>query len=44
MNQGTVSVIWNEKLKPTISKQTLAEVDRVIADIKSGVVKPPAGF
>jgi basic membrane protein A len=44
MNQGTVSVVWNEKLKPTISAQTLAEVDRVIAGIKSGAVKPPAGF
>lgn len=44
MNQGTVSVVWNEKLKPTISRQTLTEVDRVIADIKSGAVKPPAGF
>jgi basic membrane protein A len=44
MNQGTVSVVWNEKLKPTISATTLAEVDRVIAEIKSGAVKPPAGF
>ena len=44
MNQGTVSVVWNEKLKPTISAATLAEVDRVIADIKSGAVKPPVGF
>jgi len=44
MNQGTVSVVWNEKLKPAISATTLAEVDRVIADIKSGAVKPPAGF
>jgi len=44
MNQGTVSVVWNEKLKPTISAETLAEVDRVIAGIKSGTIKPPAGF
>jgi basic membrane lipoprotein Med (substrate-binding protein (PBP1-ABC) superfamily) len=44
MNEGTVSVVWNEKLKPTISATTLAEVDRVIAGIKSGAVKPPAGF
>lgn len=44
MNEGTVSVVWNEKLKPTISAETLAEVDRVIAGIKSGAVKPPAGF
>lgn len=44
MKQGTVSVVWNEKLKPGISAQTLAEVDRVIDDIRNGVVKPPAGF
>jgi basic membrane protein A len=44
MKQGTVSIVWNEKLKPTISAQTIAEVDRIIADIKSGVIKPPAGF
>ena len=44
MKQGTVSIVWNEKLKPTISAQTLAEVDRITNDIKNGVVKPPAGF
>lgn len=44
MKQGTVSVVWNEKLKSTISAETLAEVDRVTNDIKNGVVKPPAGF
>ena len=44
MKQGTVSIVWNEKLKPTISAQTIAEVDRIIADIKSGKVTPPAGF
>jgi len=44
MNQGTVSVVWNEKLKSTISPATVAEVDRLTSDIKSGKVKPPAGF
>lgn len=44
MNQGTVSVVWNEKLKATISPETLAEVERVTNDIKSGATKPPAGF
>ncbi|HYC62810.1 MAG TPA: BMP family protein [Thermoanaerobaculia bacterium] len=44
MKQGTVSVVWNEKLKATISPQTLAEVEKVTNDIKSGAVKPPAGF
>lgn len=44
MNQGTISLVWNEKMKPTISAETMAEVERVTADIKSGKVKPPAGF
>jgi basic membrane protein A len=44
MKQGTVSIVWNPKLKPTLSPETIAAVDRVIADIKNGVVKPPAGF
>lgn len=44
MKQGTVSIVWNEKLKPTISAQTLAEVERLTNDIKNGIVKPPAGF
>jgi basic membrane lipoprotein Med (substrate-binding protein (PBP1-ABC) superfamily) len=44
MNQGTVSVVWNEKLKTTMAPETLAAVEKVIADIRSGVVKPPAGF
>jgi basic membrane protein A len=44
MKQGTVSIVWNEKLKPSISAETLAEVERLTNDIKNGVVKPPAGF
>lgn len=44
MNQGTVSVIWNEKLKASVSAATLAEVDRLTQEIKNGTVKPPAGF
>jgi basic membrane lipoprotein Med (substrate-binding protein (PBP1-ABC) superfamily) len=44
MKQGTVSIVWNEKLKPTISAETLAEVERLTNDIRNGVVKPPAGF
>jgi basic membrane protein A len=44
MKQGTVSIVWNDKLKSTMSPETLTAVDRVIADIKSGVVKPRAGF
>lgn len=44
MNQGTISVVWNEKLKGSVSPETLAEVDRLTEQIKSGAVKPPAGF
>lgn len=44
MKQGTVSLVWNDKLKSSVSPQTLAEVDRLTNDIKSGAVKPPAGF
>lgn len=44
MNEGTISVVWNEKLKATISAATLAEVERLTREIKSGAVKPPAGF
>jgi basic membrane protein A len=44
MKQGLVKVVWNEKLKSAVSPQTLAEVERVSNDIRSGVVKPPAGF
>jgi len=44
MNQGTVSLVWNEKLKASISPATIAEVERLTGEIKSGKVKPPAGF
>ena len=44
MNEGTVSLVWNPKLKSTISAATLAEVERLTGEIKSGKVKPPAGF
>jgi basic membrane lipoprotein Med (substrate-binding protein (PBP1-ABC) superfamily) len=44
MNQGTVSVAWNPKLKESISPATIAEVERLTKEIKSGAVKPPAGF
>jgi basic membrane protein A len=44
MDHGTVGVVWNEKLKSTISPETIAEVERVTEGIKNGTVKPPAGF
>jgi hypothetical protein len=44
MNQGTISVVWNPKLKEQIAPATVAEADRIVAAIKKGEVKPPAGF
>jgi basic membrane protein A and related proteins len=44
MNEGTISVVWNEKLKGAVSPATLAEVERVTAGIRDGSIKPPAGF
>ncbi|MGZ7041717.1 MAG: BMP family protein [Thermoanaerobaculia bacterium] len=44
MNEGIVSLVWNEKLKPAVSPQTVAEVARIEADIRSGKVKVPRGF
>jgi len=43
-NDGTIRVEWNDALKAQISPQTVAEVERLTADIKSGALKPPAGF
>lgn len=44
LDDGTVSVVWNERLKPTMAPKTLAEVERITAGILSGEIKPPAGF
>ena len=44
LDEGTVSVVWNERLKPGIAPSTIAEVERITAGIRSGAIKPPAGF
>lgn len=44
MNDGTIRIEWNDALKSQVSPATLTEVDRLTADIKSGALKPPAGF
>jgi len=36
--------VWNQKLQGSVSPDTLAAVDRLTQEIKSGAVKPPAGF
>ena len=44
MNDGTIRLEWNDALKAQISSATLTEVEQLMADIKSGKVKPPASF
>ena len=44
MNEGIVSLVWNDKLKATLRPETVAEVARVEQDIRSGKVKVPRGF
>ena len=44
MNDGTIRIEWNDALKSQISTATIAEVERLTGEIKSGAVKPPAGF
>ena len=43
-NNNIVRLEWNEKLKPSISAQTIVEVDRLTNEIKAGTLKPPASF
>jgi basic membrane protein A and related proteins len=44
MNEDIVSLAWNDKLKATLKPETVAEVERVERDIRSGKVKVPRGF
>jgi basic membrane protein A len=41
--QRVVSLVWNEKLKSTVSPQTVAEVDRLDAAIQAGTFEVPRG-
>ena len=43
-NEEIVSVVWNDKLKGTLKPDTVAEVERVQHDIRSGKVIVPRGF
>lgn len=43
-NDGTIRVEWNDALKGQIAPATIAEVERLTAEIKAGTLKPPAGF
>ena len=44
MNEGIVSLVWNDKLKATLKPETVAEVARAEQDIRSGKVTVPRGF
>lgn len=41
--QRVVSLVWNDRLKPSISPRTVAEVERLDAAIKAGTFKVPRG-
>ena len=41
MNEGIVSLVWNDKLKPT--PETVVEVERVEKEIRSGKREVPRG-
>ena len=43
MKDGIVSLVWNEKLKPTVSPATIAEVERVEKQIRDGSFEVPRG-
>jgi len=43
-SEGIVSVVWNEKLKPTLKPETIAEAEKVEQQIRSGALNVPKGF
>ena len=43
MKENIVSLVWNDKLKSTVSPATIAEVDRVEKSIRSGAFQVPRG-
>ncbi len=44
MNEGVVTLEWNEALKGQVSPETVAEVARLEQEIKAGRLKVPSGF
>ena len=44
MNDNVIRLEWNDALKTTLSPVTVEEVNRLTEQIKSGALKPPAGF
>jgi basic membrane lipoprotein Med (substrate-binding protein (PBP1-ABC) superfamily) len=43
-NEGIVSLVWNERLKPALAPATVAEVERLQGEIRRGQLKVPRGF
>jgi len=43
MNEQIVSLVWNDKLKPAMKPETIAEVEKVENDIRSGKFEVPRG-
>ena len=44
MNEGVVTLVWNETLKAQVKPETVAEVARLEQEIKAGRLKVPTGF
>ena len=44
MQEGIVALVWNERLKPAVSPETVAEVERVEKAIRAGTIAVPRGF
>jgi basic membrane lipoprotein Med (substrate-binding protein (PBP1-ABC) superfamily) len=44
MNEGIVSLVWNDALKPTVKPETVSEVAKIEQGIRDGSVKVPRGF
>jgi len=44
MNEGIVSLVWNDALKPTMKPETVSEVAKIEQGIRDGSVKVPRGF
>lgn len=43
-NEGVVSLVWNDALKGSLKPETVAEVERLHQQIRSGALQVPKGF
>ena len=44
MAEGIVTLAWNDRLKPSLKPETVAEVARLEEQLKTGALKIPRGF